>query len=917
MGDDERVRKLIESLIEEEIQNTAEEALGSVLRGNNALSKLEGAYVKRRGKEWLKSTLGTVLQEVITDCAFYEVDPSRVEIMLGPKASSEEVEVVCEVGKEAVLKLANSILKAVCSKESVESLPTTMRRFARRTYIASHERGVEDPLAVAGGFLWLRVLSPALTSPGSAGILGDKPPILHENTRRRVLLATKLIQNASNNIEFGKKEPFMLCFNEFVRKASDDIRDFLEAVCMTEDETTESTEVELFCSSESQEFTELNVDTLLSLHRICVSVGDKWLASMTKKGILGRFGTRLSKILGQLGPAPPRRMNFADIDKGSSSSSASTGRLERSETVSIEHTEDAQALYWGEAREGVVNQLYVIARRLRQELVLAPNTLINAVLKKLEEGDCTSKSYDVVFDMTFFTPTQNLRAIYSVGTALYKSLPHEYRKNLHYAIVLHPDRNTRALIQFAQALASQKGNQKLHLCFSWQDLGRWITDIDIPEESKTNVLESMSVVKINAAGKRQERLVKLTPRSLLNIDPKGPRVQNERAIGLIDRIDLRGEKTVCLHFVDPELARQKDWNEQTVEQFAEKMIQNNSFSDGGGNVFTKLRSKVKEYTVSEQDAMERVYEFVNTSKRDEFVLDILRLGWRIQEKKNSNVLPHFFLIKKTGAVGQNQLRVWLLTTDSILNLDTTLKLHSEIGLASIVWVKPDPERSDVVLLRVLDRDDPIAVRTDWRDSLVAAIADALPNAAFSNEQVDVDIHDLTESGTGQQQQVQASGKGSWRKGGGEKSGEGLSLRDSGARQRGRVVQSRSKSETPEPRSPLRISGWDTDLSMSSEQVVLSPPSPRGRSSHVSEASSRRSEGEGSASPRSRRGDISPRTRAGVGEKPASPTFGLRRGNSKVLLTYSDDSTAASPVAMGNRRQKHHAEQSASREKKSE
>lgn len=71
------------------------------------------------------------------------------------------------------------------------------------------------------------------------------------------------------------------------------------------------------------------------------------------------------------------------------------------------------------------------------------------------------------------------------------------------------------------------------------------------------MLESTSVVKINAAGKRQERLVKLTPRSLLNIDPKGPRVQNERAIGLIDRIDLRGDKTVCLHFVDPETARIK------------------------------------------------------------------------------------------------------------------------------------------------------------------------------------------------------------------------------------------------------------------------------------------------------------------------------------------------------------------------
>jgi hypothetical protein len=51
--------------------------------------------------------------------------------------------------------------------------------------------------------------------------------------------------------------------------------------------------------------------------------------------------------------------------------------------------------------------------------------------------------------------------------------------------------------------------------------------------STGHVLESLSVVKINKAGKRQRRLVKLTPRSLLNMDPRGPRVQNERAVGLM------------------------------------------------------------------------------------------------------------------------------------------------------------------------------------------------------------------------------------------------------------------------------------------------------------------------------------------------------------------------------------------------
>lgn len=72
--------------------------------------------------------------------------------------------------------------------------------------------------------MWLRVLSPALTSPGSAGLLGDSSRVLHETQRRRVLLSTKLVQGASNNVMFGKKEPHMIQFNDFVSAASEDIK---------------------------------------------------------------------------------------------------------------------------------------------------------------------------------------------------------------------------------------------------------------------------------------------------------------------------------------------------------------------------------------------------------------------------------------------------------------------------------------------------------------------------------------------------------------------------------------------------------------------------------------------------------------------------------------------------------------------
>lgn len=48
-------------------------------------------------------------------------------------------------------------------------------------------------------------------------------------------------------------------------------------------------------------------------------------------------------------------------------------------------------------------------------------------------------------------------------------------------------------------------------------------------------------------------------------------------------------------------------------------------------------------------------------------------------------------------------------------------------------MQPDPEKHDGVLVQLLDREDPISVRTEWRDSLVSAISEALPQAAYRQD----------------------------------------------------------------------------------------------------------------------------------------------------------------------------------------
>ena len=58
----------------------------------------------------------------------------------------------------------------------------------------------------------------------------------------------------------------------------------------------------------------------------------------------------------------------------------------------------------------------------------------------------------------------------------------------------------------------------------------------IPEESRIFVEQYYRVVKVNAKGKHQDRLIVMTPKSILNIDPRNSHVKNERLLSEIEEI---------------------------------------------------------------------------------------------------------------------------------------------------------------------------------------------------------------------------------------------------------------------------------------------------------------------------------------------------------------------------------------------
>ena len=100
------------------------------------------------------------------------------------------------------------------------------------------ERFPENVNTTIGGFIFLRFFCPAVSSPEAYGIVEGmhgftrtyqpltEPP--SASARRLLILITKVLQNLSNDVEFGSKEPYMTKMNDFIHSNRQKLSDFYE-----------------------------------------------------------------------------------------------------------------------------------------------------------------------------------------------------------------------------------------------------------------------------------------------------------------------------------------------------------------------------------------------------------------------------------------------------------------------------------------------------------------------------------------------------------------------------------------------------------------------------------------------------------------------------------------------------------------
>eukprot|EP01114_Cavostelium_apophysatum_P003995 TRINITY_DN1412_c0_g1_i1.p1 TRINITY_DN1412_c0_g1~~TRINITY_DN1412_c0_g1_i1.p1 ORF type:complete len:1016 (-),score=160.34 TRINITY_DN1412_c0_g1_i1:852-3899(-) len=198
-NENDKILPLMEAFINEEVR-TAEQA-GTLFRSSSIVSKMFKFYSRLIGLPYLYITIGPEMDELIAEELGLEVDPDKME----EGTDLDEM-------RWTLMAQSQKILKAVLN--SIEDCPPQFRQLFAHVKVSVAERFPENINTTIGGFIFLRFFCPAVSSPEAYGIVEEAPSA---SARRLLILITKVLQNLSNDVEFGSKEPYMTKMNDFIQ----------------------------------------------------------------------------------------------------------------------------------------------------------------------------------------------------------------------------------------------------------------------------------------------------------------------------------------------------------------------------------------------------------------------------------------------------------------------------------------------------------------------------------------------------------------------------------------------------------------------------------------------------------------------------------------------------------------------------
>lgn len=190
-----------------------------LFRGNSLLTQALEFHMRRLGKEYLEEILLEKINEINESDANCEVDPSKL-------GHGQDI----QKNWTELMRLITEIWD--CITPSSDRIPQELRHILKYIRAVAEDRYGDFLRTVTytsvSGFLFLRLICPAILNPKLFGLLRDHP---RPKAQRTLTLIAKCLQALANLSTIGKKETWTQPMNHFINTQRQAFKDFIDEVC--------------------------------------------------------------------------------------------------------------------------------------------------------------------------------------------------------------------------------------------------------------------------------------------------------------------------------------------------------------------------------------------------------------------------------------------------------------------------------------------------------------------------------------------------------------------------------------------------------------------------------------------------------------------------------------------------------------
>jgi neurofibromin 1 len=162
----------------------------------------------------LTAGTGTGKRSLFEDELEMEIDPSKLE---------EETEAA--VNKYKLLLTTQKFFQQIIySKDKIPPQIRAILAHLSKVVIAKFPNAKYKAI---GGFYFLRLIVPAITTPHIWGLYTAPP---NATTQRHLILLGKVLQNLCNDVQFGGKEEYMQKLNDFMEENTKTLHTFFNSL---------------------------------------------------------------------------------------------------------------------------------------------------------------------------------------------------------------------------------------------------------------------------------------------------------------------------------------------------------------------------------------------------------------------------------------------------------------------------------------------------------------------------------------------------------------------------------------------------------------------------------------------------------------------------------------------------------------